>query len=99
MDGFGGDGGGFGDGGGLLGDVAGSDAGVGMAAGAGMIMAGGFMGGQRNMVPHTPGAALTAQAQRAALEKYRDMVREGLITEDDYDAVKSKVLGIESAEQ
>ena len=95
MDGFGGDGGGFGDGGGLLGDVAGSDAGVGMAAGADMIMAGGFMGGQRNMVPHTPGAALTAQAQRATLENYRQMVTEGLITEDDYQAVKAKVLGLQ----
>lgn len=98
MDGFGGgggDGGGFGDGGGVLGDVAGSDAGMGIAGGAGIVMAGGFVGGMGHMVPPSPATALTASAQRATLENYRQMVTEGLITEDDYQAVKAKVLGLQ----
>lgn len=99
MDSFGGDGGALGGEGGLLSDATSADAGLGFAGGAGMIMAGGVMGALGNMVPPTPGSPPTATAQRATLEQYRQMVEEGLITEDDYQAVKSKVLGIENTTQ
>jgi hypothetical protein len=94
MDGFGGDDGGFGGGEGGWGPSD-ADAGLGLAGGAGLIMTGGVLGALGNMVPPTPGSPPTAAAQRALLTEYKRMVADGLITEDDYQAVKSKVLGLQ----
>ncbi|PKQ25240.1 MAG: hypothetical protein CVT64_11090 [Actinobacteria bacterium HGW-Actinobacteria-4] len=83
------------DGGGDVGD--GTAMVAGMGAGAGLVMAGGALGAMSKMVPPTPGGLLTTASVREQLEAYKKMQADGLITQDDYDAVKARVLGLDGA--
>lgn len=87
------DGSGGGDGGG---GFDGADVGMaaGMGAGAGLFMNAGAMGSVSRMVPPTPGAPLTAAQVRAQLEAYQQLQAEGIITQEEYEAVKARILGL-----
>jgi hypothetical protein len=83
-----------GDGGGGDGGI-GADVGVGLGLGAGgFLVAGVGRGGIDRFAPVTPGAPAWGPTMRAQLEAAKEMLADGLITEDDYAAVKARILGL-----
>lgn len=87
-DGGGGDGG-IGDGG------IGADVGVGLGLGAGGFVVAGVAGNAiRNFAPVTPGTPAWGTTVRAQLEAAKELLADGLITQDDYTAVKARILGL-----
>lgn len=75
-------------------EAAGSNEGAG---GTGLAMMGMGMGALGNIVPPTPGATGGAAAPadpKAQLAEYKQMLDDGLITQEDFDALKKKVLGL-----
>jgi hypothetical protein len=84
-----GDGGGLGDGG--IGDAVGLAAGLGAG---GFLVAGTAGNAIRNFAPATPGTPSWGPTVRAQLTAAKELLADGLITEDDYTALKARILGL-----
>lgn len=88
IDGDGGSGGG-GDGG------IGADVGLAAGLGAGGFLVAGTAGNAiGNFVPATPGSPAWGPTVRAQLTAAKELLADGLITEDDYAALKARILGL-----
>ncbi len=72
-------------------EAAGSNEGGG---GTGLAMMGVGMGALGNLVPPTGGGAAAPADPKAQLAEYKKMLDDGLITQDDFDSLKKKVLGL-----
>lgn len=63
-----------------------------VGAGAGMMMGGGTWGTIASLMSTVPDPEPTMAEVREQLETYKQMQTDGLITQEDYDAVKARLL-------